>query len=238
MTNKELDIKACKTFVCPNLNLIVQKGKELGLKYTTIERAKSMSIEYFKKTYHKPRYSSAKLLLPSFLYVASILEGERRSQTEVADIFGTTTVTIKKWNKDIVAVLGINIDYRDWHRGKDRGTICVPFVCPDLGPIDKIGKALELRDDTIDKAKELCVRYLNAARQKYHCRHIEYIFSASIYVGAIIKSDKRTQMDISNVSKIQESNISIYSRDIIETLGIKIIYGFNDRVISVSEEGS
>ena len=77
MISKELDMLACRTYVCPNMGLIEEKGKELGLDDRIIERAKNMAVEYFKKTYHKPHYSSAKYVLPSFIYVAAIREGEK-----------------------------------------------------------------------------------------------------------------------------------------------------------------
>jgi hypothetical protein len=48
---KDLDKQACRTFVCPNLALIDEKGKELGLRDATIKKAKDMAIEYFTKTY-------------------------------------------------------------------------------------------------------------------------------------------------------------------------------------------
>ena len=99
---KDLEIRACKEFICPNLGLIEQKGKELYLSDETIKRAKDLAIEYLKKTYHTPHYSHIKYLLPSFLYMASILDHDRRFQDQVAEVFGISTVTIRKWNEDIM----------------------------------------------------------------------------------------------------------------------------------------
>ena len=106
---KDLDKKGCKAFVCPNLSLIDKKGKELQLKDATIKKAKDIAVEYFKKTYHRPHYSSVKYLLPAFIYIASILENERRTQWDVANIFGMTITTIRKWYRDISDVLDIKI---------------------------------------------------------------------------------------------------------------------------------
>ena len=106
---KELEKRACKTFVCPNLSLIDEKGKQLQLKDETIKRAKDMAIEYFKKTYRNPHYSSAKHLLPAFTYIASIIEGERRTQWSIEQVYGINSVTIRKWYRDISNVLNIDI---------------------------------------------------------------------------------------------------------------------------------
>jgi transcription initiation factor TFIIIB Brf1 subunit/transcription initiation factor TFIIB len=106
---KDLDKQACRTFVCPNLALIDEKGKELELKDTTIKRTKDMAIEYFKKTYQTPHYSSAKNLLPAFMYMASIIENDRRTQWDVEKVYKVSSATIRKWYKDISGVLNIKI---------------------------------------------------------------------------------------------------------------------------------
>lgn len=106
---KDLDKQACKMFVCPNLSLIDEKGKELGLRDTTIKKAKGMAVEYFKKTYQEPHYSSVKHLLPSFMYMASIIENDRRTQWDMEMAYNVNTATIRKWYKDISNVLNIRI---------------------------------------------------------------------------------------------------------------------------------
>lgn len=75
-TLRELEIQGCRTYVCPNISLIDEKGKELSLKDGTIKRAKELAIKYFKDTYNKPHYSHARYLLPSFICIASIMEGD------------------------------------------------------------------------------------------------------------------------------------------------------------------
>lgn len=105
---KDLDKQACK-FTCPNLSLIDRKGKELQLKEETIERAKNMATEYFRRTYRIPRYSSSRYLLPAFLYIASKFEKERLTQFDIEKAFGISSVTIRKWYKDIADVLNIKI---------------------------------------------------------------------------------------------------------------------------------
>ena len=106
---KDLDKQACRTFVCPNLALIDEKGKDLGLRDVTIKKAKDMAIEYFRKTYQTPHYSSAKNLLPAFMYMASIIENDRRTQWDVEKVYKVSSATIRKWYKDISDVLNIKI---------------------------------------------------------------------------------------------------------------------------------
>lgn len=73
MTNKALDIEACKLFVCPSLNEMDNNCKKLGLDDETIIICKSIATEYLKKTYHKPKYSSIKFVIPAFIYIGSNL---------------------------------------------------------------------------------------------------------------------------------------------------------------------
>lgn len=108
--NKDnLEAIGCRTFACPNLGLIDEKGKELGLGNEIIEKAKAMAIAYLKKTYRRPHYSSVIYLLPSFVYIASIRDGNMIQKKRVADAFGTTGATVTKWNKDIIDTLKIDI---------------------------------------------------------------------------------------------------------------------------------
>ena len=106
---KDLDRQACRTFVCPNLALMDKRGRELELKEVTIKRAKDMAVEYFRKTYQTPHYSSAKSLLPAFIYMASIIEDDRRTQWDVEKVYKVSSATIRKWYKDISDVLDIKI---------------------------------------------------------------------------------------------------------------------------------
>lgn len=106
---KDLEIEACKTFVCPNIGLIEQKGKELSLDDKTIAMAKDLAIRYLKKTYHAPHYSHIKYLLPSFIYIASIYNGNRRMQDRLSEVFGVSNVTIRKWNEDIIDTLELEV---------------------------------------------------------------------------------------------------------------------------------
>jgi hypothetical protein len=118
--NKDnLEAIACKIFACPNLTLIDEKGKELGLSDTIIVKAKDMAIEYLKKTYRRPRYSSVIFLLPSFVYIASIINSCMIQKSRVADVFGTSSATVTKWNKDIIDTLEIDIYGKNEESGKN-----------------------------------------------------------------------------------------------------------------------
>ncbi len=109
LKGKDLDKYSCKVFVCPNINQIDIKGKELSLSGGAIELARDIAIAYLKKTYHKPKYSSINFLVPAFLYIASFLKNEARTQKEVARVCGFTEVTVRRWTKEIKNELNIKI---------------------------------------------------------------------------------------------------------------------------------
>jgi hypothetical protein len=151
---KNLEINGCRIFVCPNLNMMETKCKELNIREDIIERAKSMALEYFKKTYHKPHYSSARHVMPAIVYIACVLEGYKISKVEIAKMFSTSTVTIRKWQTDIMEILDIKILGKE-EKPKD------PKFCVDgqFCEIDKEGKMLLLKDSTIEMAKNLMSKY-------------------------------------------------------------------------------
>lgn len=109
MTSEDLETKAYDLFVYPNLLTIDIRGKELRLKDETIKHAKDLAIEYIKKTYHQPRYSHIKFLLPAFVYIAAILDDDRRTQNEVAQAFGVTESSVRKWYLHVKDIMNIKI---------------------------------------------------------------------------------------------------------------------------------
>ena len=244
MDRKELDIQGCRTFVCPNISLIDEKGKELLLKDETIKRAKELAIEYFKKTYRMPHYSSARHLLPAFIYIASVLEGDRRFQKEVAEVFGTTNVTITKWYRDIVETMGLNLIRddvtSDMERVREGAKILKKYdiiTHPDFGLIDEGGKFLGSDSSVIKKAKDIAVRYFNNTwRRTRYPPTTKTIVPSLLYLASILENDRRTQMDIAMKLNVSESNVSIWYKDITDTLGMKIIYGEDRKVLRVIEE--
>lgn len=192
---KKLEILACRTFVCPNINLIDEKGEELGLKEETIKRSREMAIEYFKKTYHQPHYSSARNVLPSIVYMAAIIEDDRRIQSDIARIFDVTSPTINKWCKDVMSVLNI----KKLEKKKSIKKLRMDIIDADkeLLKIESVGKALSLNEKTIDRAKNLASRFFKVADIGNDYLHIRYLRSAFIYAAGIIENDRRTQMEIS-----------------------------------------
>lgn len=221
---QELEMQAYKTFVCPNIGIIDEKGKVLGLKNDTIERAKNIAIEYFKKTYHKPRYSSAKYVFPAFIYIASILEDDIRPQTQISIVFSTTTVTIKRWYKEIVNTLNIELN-----SSKKKRTIDTDAL---LDEIDREGNVLSLRHSTIEKAKILALQYFGIVDIDEYFSHTKYLLPAFVYTASIIENDKRNQGDISQISGISEGTISKWHNNILRNLNMKIIR-HRDHVIAV-----
>ncbi len=92
---------------CRNLNIIEEKSKELNLSQKTITKAKYLATEYFKKTVKISTRQEA--LMPSFLYIAAIITGERRTQAQLGAVFKTSSLTIRKWNKHIDKEIGDEI---------------------------------------------------------------------------------------------------------------------------------
>lgn len=204
----------------PNLKIIDEKCKELHLRKDTIEKAKDLALQYFKKTYKSPRYSSAKHLLASFVYIAMMLKCEKRYQNEIEEAFGTTHVTINKWYHDIVDTLDIEVD---------KNVISVSDECKEslnLERIDKIGEALHLNSKTIKRAKDLIMEYVekNIPRPMY----IEHLFPAFIYLASIIENERRRQIDIAMTLNVSEAFISKWYKDIINTLSIRIVCSGKD----------
>ncbi len=226
-----MEIRGCRKFVCPNISLIDEKGKELSLKNETIKRAKELAVKYFKDTYRRPHYSSAKHLLPSFICVASILEGDKRFQKEIAEVFGTTNVTITKWNRDIVETMGIDIEFnnvvsdRKVIRRRGNAKKHDVHIHPDLDLIDEGGKILGSNSLVIKKTKELATKYLNRVSIKSrNPPYTKVILPSLLYLASIIENDRKTQMEIANKFNISESHISVWYKEITDVLGMKIIW--------------
>lgn len=215
---KELEIQGCRTFVCPNLSLIDKKGNELGLRDTTIKRSKDMAIEFFKKTYHKPHFSSARHVIPGIVYIASIIEDDRKSQKDIAKIFDVSLCTIKKWYRDVMVVLDIKTLKKEKQFKVQEINIDIEFC-----EIDKEGKALSLEDSTIESAKNLASRYFKIADIDHYYPHIKQLWPAFIYTASVIENDSRRQLDVLKVSGVSECIISKWHQDILRVLGMKLI---------------
>ena len=230
---KKLEIQGCRTFVCPNLSLIDEKGKDLNLREDTIKRSKDMAIEFFRKTYHKPHFSSARHVIPGIVYLACIFEDDKRLREDIAKAFGVSGCTVTKWYRGATDTLDIEIPKKGKMviERKSRGPkIDLNRVLYEIG---KQGKALSLKDITIERANNIAIKYFEIESFGYPF-HIIPLCSAFIYTASIIENDKRRQMDISKISGVRESIISRYYLDIIRVLGMKIISN-NKRTIALLE---
>lgn len=222
---KELEMRACKTFVCPNLSIMETICKESNIREDIIERAKSMAIEYFKKTYHQPHYSSARHVIPAILYIASILGGDKRSKIDIAKMFGVSYITVRKWQKDVMEVLDIKILEKEKKADEIKIEADSQFC-----EIDKEGKVLLLKEATIETAKHLMSKYFKIESFDHHYPHIKGLRSAFIYTASVIENDRRTQMEIAKVAGSSEVTISNWYRDILRVLGLKIIIHYGHTV--------
>lgn len=236
MDNCELEEIGCKTFACPSLSSIDEKGKEFGLKDATIKKAKDMAIEYLKKTCHRPRYSSFTYLLPSFVYIASILDGNMIKKKRIEDMFDTNATTMRKWNKDIIDTLCLKIT--DTGRGlvsdEPLAEILVEFVCPNLEILDTIGKSLFLKDSTIAKAKELGSRYFGLNNC---CNPRDEAFLVLLYIASFIENDRR--LTLTTLAMRFNTNTTILSSlnvNIVDMLSLKVVRnGAGSSIVSISE---
>lgn len=227
---KELEMQGCRTFVCPNLSIMEERCKDLNIRGDTIERSKNMAIEYFKKTYHKPHYSSARHVIPSIVYIVCVLEGEKRTKEEIAKAFGTSSITIRKWQKDVMRIMDIKELGTNRKFEKKEVDLSSQFA-----EIDKEGNMLLLEDDTIEMAKHLMSKYFKIESFDHHYPRIKSFRMGLMYTASIIKNDRRRQTDICQVLGASESIISNWHNKILRVLGLKIISN-NGHTVTVLEE--
>jgi transcription initiation factor TFIIIB Brf1 subunit/transcription initiation factor TFIIB len=109
MIPKDLETRAYEKFVLPSIDSMGKNCKKLNLKNETVEQAKDLALKYIGKTYHQPDYSHIKFLLPAFAYIATILNDDRKTQREIAEAFGTTESSLRKWYAHIVNLMEIKI---------------------------------------------------------------------------------------------------------------------------------
>lgn len=233
---KELEKQGCKTFVCPNISLIDDVCKEYHISEDTIKTAKDIAIEYFKKTYHNPPFSSAMHVLPSAFYIASRLEGEKRSQIYVGQMFDVSHVTIKRWYENIMFVLDIkNLKkLKKIYTGIELEIEFDKFKDKEFREIDKIGKELSLRNSTIQRAKNIAISYFKIAKIG-HRRYVKNLRPTFLYTASVIENDRLRQLDITQELGIAESIIAHWHRNVLKVLGLKIIahHGHTIQVVEV-----
>lgn len=106
---KDLETRAYEKFVLPSIGSMSKNCMKLKLKDETVVQAKDLALRYIEKTYHQPDYSHIKFLLPAFAYIATLLNDDKRTQREIAEAFGTTESSLRKWYAHIVRLMNIEI---------------------------------------------------------------------------------------------------------------------------------
>lgn len=82
-------------------------GDALGVSQRTKKRAKEILQEAIRRGITSGKGPTG--LAAAALYVASLLEGEKRTQREVAEVAHVTEVTVRNRYKELVEKLGINV---------------------------------------------------------------------------------------------------------------------------------
>lgn len=156
-TARDLKIKACRVFVCPNVKLIEEHGRALNLSICAMQLTRIIAQTYLKKTYNLQHYGSGKSLIPAFLYMGGLLAGEIKTQAKIADICKSTEGTLRHWHQRIIKDLDLkdfdDIGYRTvrialrdllnknrstsfTHSNNDHnGKVNLPVECPLCGSL-------------------------------------------------------------------------------------------------------
>ena len=118
MTNKELEIKACKLFRQPQKAKIREFCEDLELSDELILAAEEFYTDFINRTYNMAHYYaiSQKAIVASCIYIISYLKEEYRSQEKIAETIKVSVPTIRKHYQDIVKVMDIEME--------------LPFRCP------------------------------------------------------------------------------------------------------------
>ena len=118
MTNKELEIKACKLFRQPQKAKIREFCEKLELSEELILATEDFYTDFINKTYNISRFYSVsqKAVVASCIYIMSYLRAEYQSQEKIAEIMKVSVPTIRKHYQDIVRVMEIEME--------------IPFRCP------------------------------------------------------------------------------------------------------------
>ncbi|AEH23741.1 transcription initiation factor IIB [Pyrococcus yayanosii] len=103
---RNLNLTPKKLFVKPT-DYVNKFADELGLS----EKVRRKAVEILEEAYRKGLTSgkSPAGLVAAALYIASLLEGEKRTQREVAEIARVTEVTVRNRYKELVEKLGLKL---------------------------------------------------------------------------------------------------------------------------------
>ena len=90
-------------------NEIDREGKALSLKMKTIARAKSLAARYFAVADNYNGDSNVKKMSAAFVYMASVIENDRRRQIDISSVSGVNISAISSWYNDIIRNFGMKI---------------------------------------------------------------------------------------------------------------------------------
>lgn len=98
------------------------------------------------------------------------------------------------------------------------------FVYPDLSLIDKKGKELKLKADTIKKAKDFAIQYFEKTYKNPRYSSPKFLMPAFLYIAAIHGGieERKTQKEVADVCGISIVTIYKWYTDITNTIDVHI----------------
>ena len=97
------------------------------------------------------------------------------------------------------------------------------FVYPNLALIDINCKKLDLKDETIERAKVLAARYIEKTYHRPPYSHIKFLLPAFVYIEALLNDDKRTQSEVAEAFGVTETVVRKWYAHIVKVMEIEII---------------
>lgn len=97
------------------------------------------------------------------------------------------------------------------------------FVLPSIDLIGKNCKKLNLKDETIEQAKDLAFKYIEKTYHRPDYSHIKFLLPAFTYIATLTNDDKRTQREISEVFGTTESSLRKWYIHIVNLMEINIV---------------
>ena len=97
------------------------------------------------------------------------------------------------------------------------------FVLPSIGSMEQNCRKLNLKNGTIEQAKDLALRYIEKTYHQPDYSHIKFLLPAFAYIATRRNDDKRTQREISEAFGTTESSLRKWYNHIVCLMEIKII---------------
>jgi transcription initiation factor TFIIIB Brf1 subunit/transcription initiation factor TFIIB len=96
------------------------------------------------------------------------------------------------------------------------------FVLPSIDSIVKNCKKLNLKNETIEQARDLAFKYIEKTYHSPDYSHIKFLLPAFAYIATIQNDDRRTQRDIVKAFGTTESSLRKWYVHIVNLMEIKI----------------